>query len=236
MRTLQNNTTWRRHTGILPGALEGPMKRGALRLRKCPCSDPNTAAMLSLATSWLTCELLVDRDHIFPSCLIRVLGECCDSPPVHLVFSSPMCFFILSPLEGVLFLYPWISTSCPPVDPWFCGHLSQESFLGPASLPGSDGCLYTLCGCLSHLSMGIRTDRCIFSSVTRLQTSGGKGPGFTHLPVLQAQRRVLARLPLRTAAAAVIQYVPDFPCYLNLPAAYQIGVNVLLILQLRKQS
>ena len=64
---------------------------------------------------------------------------------------------------------------------------------------------FTPCvGCLSRLSMGIRTDRCIFSSVTRLQTSGGKGPGFTHLPVLQAQRRVLARLPLRTAAAAVI--------------------------------
>lgn len=67
---------------------------------------------------------------------------------------------------------------------------------------------FTLCvWCLSRLSMGIRTDRYIFSSVTRLQTSGGKGPGFTHLPVLQAQKRVLARLPLRTATVAVIHTV-----------------------------
>ena len=55
--------------------------------------------------------------------------------------------------------------------------------------------------------MGIGTDRYIFSSVTRLQTSGGKGSGFTHLPVLQAQRRVFARLPVRTAIAAMIRTV-----------------------------
>ena len=126
MRTLQNSSTRRRHTGILPGALEGPMKRGALRLRKCPWSTPNTAAMLSLATSWLAWELLVGRDHIFPSCLIRVLGECCDSnrlsfPRVHLVFPSRYVFLHTVPSGRNAFPVPLnihILPICRPLILW----------------------------------------------------------------------------------------------------------------------
>ena len=208
MRTLQNSSTRRRHTGILPGALEGPMKRGALRLRKCPWSTPNTAAMLSLATSWLAWELLVGRDHIFPSCLIRVLGECCDSnrlsfPRVHLVFPSRYVFLHTVPSGRNAFPVPLNIHILPICRPLILWTPLLGIFPGPHLFPRQ----WWLPLYLSRLFMRIRTDRYIFSSVTRLQTSGGKGPGFTHLPVLQAQRHVFARLPVRTAISAMIRTV-----------------------------
>lgn len=192
------------------------MKRGALRLRKCPWSTPNTTGVAlssSLVTDGLMCELLVSSDRIFPLCLTRVLGahvnsNCLLFPQIHLTFSLPYVFFVLFPLAGMLFPYPLniqiLSTCRPPV--LWTPLLGSFFWSPPLSLMVM--AVFIPCvWCLSHLFTGIRTDWHIFSSVTGLQTSGGNGPGFTHLPVLHAQRHVPTRLPIKIAIAAMIHTV-----------------------------
>lgn len=240
MRTLQNSSTRRRHTGILPGALEGPMKRGALRLRKCPRSTPNTAAMLSLATSWLARELLVGRDHIFPSCLIRVLGACCDSnrlsfPQVHLVF-LPLCASPYCPLwqECSSCTLARILPICRPLILWapllgiFPGpHLFPRQWWLPL-YP-----VYGACHVCSWESGLTGTSSVVLPDCKpleeRVQVS---------LIFLSFRPRDVYLLDSQSEQQLqlwFVQYLPDFTYYLNLPMTYQIGINVLLTLQLRKQ-
>lgn len=150
MRTLQHSSTWRRHTGILPGALEGPMKRGALRLR-VPMVHPkhcsNALSPSNLATYMRTSCRQGPHLSILPNTSARWvlwLKSFVVSPKTPCIF-LPMCFFILSPLAGMLFLYPWISISCPPVDPWFVD-TSLRNFSWPPPLSQAVMVVYLVCG------------------------------------------------------------------------------------------